>query len=168
MAAAAIPLAIAGGAISATGTAMAGRESSRAAAFEASQLRGQEAELDRQSQEYRIAGAQTEARRREELTSSLETIMAIRAGRGVGEVSPTASAIFESTLSDERRDVRTERLNYLSRSEQARLSARNAGLSAGLAKKRAKTSLLAGYLGAAGDLVSAASGIQQARTPRAS
>jgi hypothetical protein len=167
MAAAAIPLAIAGGAISAGGSIMAGREASRAANFEAAQLKGQEAELDRQSQEYQIAGAQTEARRREELTSSLETIMAIRAGRGVGEVSPTAAAIYDSTLSDERRDVRTERYNYLSKAEQARLSARNANLSAGLARKKAKTSLLAGYVGAVGAAASSAANIYDARTARA-
>jgi hypothetical protein len=166
MAAAAIPLAVVGGGLNAFGSVMAGREQSRAANFEASNLDTQAAELDRQSQEYQIAGAQTEARRREELTSSLETIMAIRAGRGVGEFSPTASAIYDSTLSDERRDVRTERYNYLSKAEQARLSARNANLSAGLARKKAKTSLLAGYVNAAGDIVGAGMNIQQARAPR--
>jgi hypothetical protein len=160
--------AVVGGGANAVGSFMAGREKSRAEAFEASNLDAQAAELDRQSQEYQIAGAQTEARRREELTSSLETIMAIRAGRGVGEVSPTAAVIYDSTLSDERRDVRTERYNYLSKAEQARLSARNANLSAGLARKKAKTSLLAGYVGAVGAAASSAANIYDARTARAS
>jgi hypothetical protein len=159
-------LAVAGGAISAGGSIMASREKSRAEAFEAGQLDSQAAELDRQSQEYKTAGAQTEARRREELTASMETIMALRAGRGVGEASPTAMAIYDSTLSDERRDVRTERYNYLSRAEQARLSARNANLSAGLARKKAKMSLLSGYVNAAGDIVGAGMNIAQARQPR--
>jgi hypothetical protein len=164
MAAAAIPLAVVGGGLNAFGSVMAGREQSRAANFEASNLDAQAAELDRQSQEYKTAGAQTEARRREELTSSLETIMAIRAGRGVGEVSPTAAAIYDSTLSDERRDVRTERYNYLSKAEQARLSARNARMSAGLARQKSKMSLLAGIVGAGADIATAGFNISQART----
>lgn len=157
-------MAVVGGGLNAAGTFLSAREQSRASAFEASQLDSQAAELDRQSQEYRIAGDQAEAKRRNELTSSLETIMAIRAGRGVGEASPTAMAIYDSTISDANSAVQTERYNYLSKAETARISANNARLSAGLARKRAKTSMLAGIIGAGADLATTGSSIYRART----
>lgn len=123
-----------GGGVSATGQIMAGREQSRAAMFEAQQK-------DREGEQLKIAAAQTEARRREGLTSSLETIMSIRAGRGVGEGSPTGMASLEEITSDESRDIRTERYNYLSRAEQTRLAS-------SMSRRKAKMSLLAGYMGA--------------------
>lgn len=134
----AIASAIAGGAMSATGNFMAGREKSMAANFEATQRSHQE-------QEYKIAAAQTEARRREHLTSSLETIASIRAGRGVGEGSPTALASYDEIIGDESRDIRVERLNYLSKAEQSTLASR-------MSHRQAKMSLISGYLSAGADL----------------
>ena len=145
----AIPLAIGGGILQAGSTIMAGREASRAAAFEAQQH-------DRERQELQIASAQTEARRREQLTSSLETILAIRAGRGVGEASPTATAAFEEIISDESRDIRVERLNYLSRAESSRLAGQ-------MSRRKAKTSLLASYLQAGADVASTGYQVHAAR-----
>jgi hypothetical protein len=145
-----LALAAAGGAAAAAGSAMEGRERSRAAAFESQQLA-------REEQETRTAAAQAEARRREELTSSLETIQAIRTGRNVGSASPTGLAILDQTIQDESRDIRTERFNYLSRAEQARLSSR-------MARRKSKSLLTAGYVGAAADLATTGSKIAGART----
>jgi hypothetical protein len=125
---------VSGTALSATSQIMRGRAEAQAAAFEAEQLKVQE-------QMTRTAAQQEEARRREELTANLETIQAIRAGRGVGEASPTAMAIFDSVTEDEERDIGIARFNYLQRADLARRSAELAG-------GRARTSLLSGYLGA--------------------
>jgi len=134
-----------GGGLSAAGKVMAGREQYRAAQFESQQK-------DREGEELRIAAAQTEARRREHLTSSLETIQAIRAGRGVGEGSPTGMASLEEITSDESRDIRTERYNYLSRIEQTRLAS-------DMSRRKAKMSLISGYIGAGADLADTGSRI---------
>ncbi len=138
----------AGGALNAAGTVMEGRERSRAAAFEAQQLSQQEKEHRIHEQEYRTAADQAEARRRENLTSSLETIAAIRAGRGVGQASPTAVAIYDSIIDDEERDARTERYNYLSKADRSRIAADQSRTAAGLARRRSKTSLIASYISA--------------------
>jgi hypothetical protein len=149
----AIGSAVIGGATSAVGSVMGGRERARAQAFESEEAR-------RRSDEFRIAGAQAETRRREQLTSSLETIMAIRAGRGVGEGSPTALASTGGIVEDESRDVRTERLNYLTRSEQQRLAS-------DMLRRQSRMSLLSGYFSALGDIAGTGFRIGTARLPNA-
>lgn len=141
----AVAAAVVGGGLAATGKIMAGREGARAAMFESQQK-------DREGEELKIAAAQVEARRREHLTSSLETIEAIRAGRGVGAGSPTAMASYDEIISDEMRDVRTERYNYLSRVEQTRLAS-------SMSRRKAKMSLIGGYVGAGADLATTGSKI---------
>jgi hypothetical protein len=131
-------MAIGGSIASATSSVMAGNERARAARFEAEQYRIQE-------QSARTAAIQDETQRREELTSSLEAIQAIRAGRGVGSSSPTASAIFDSLSSDSSDDILTSRSNYATRAD---LSRRAASLS----ERRARTSMMTGYLSAAESL----------------
>ena len=134
-ASAAAPYALAAStALSAGSQIMMGREQSKAAAFEAEQLRTQE-------QNYRTAAAQDEAARRTELTNNLETIEAIRAGRGVGSASPTGQVIEQNVTAAEERDIGIAKLNYLQRADLARRAAI-------LSEGRAKTSLLASYLGA--------------------
>lgn len=171
-------VAIAGAAMSASSKAMESRERARSAQYDALNRRNEATFLeadaegyDRQAKELKLASAQTEARRREALTSSLETIQAIRAGRGVGMGSPTGLAILSATSMDEDRDTRIEELNYLSKAEQARLAANRArfgskssSFSSHLAKKGAKTSLVAGYLDAGGSAASSISSISGART----
>ena len=127
-----IALAVGGTALEAGGRIMAGRERARAAEFEARQF-------ERREETLRTRAAQAEARRREELTSTLETIATIRAGRGVGETSPTDRAFLGDIISDESRDIRTERLNILTEADQARTSSL-------LSRRRARTSLLSGFL----------------------
>ena len=135
--------AAAGAGVQAYGSHMAGVETSRAAEFERQQL-------EIQAQTQHIAADQAEARRREELTSSLEHIQAIRASRGVGSNSPTGTAILTSAIDDEERAIATERFNHM----QAADIARRAALMAG---RKARTSLLAGDLTAASGLFSTAS-----------
>lgn len=135
----AIAATVAGGALSAVGSVMSGREQSRAAAFEKQQL-------DIQSKTALIAADQAEARRREELTSNLETIQAIRAGRGVGSNSPGGQAILTSVIDDQESDIATERFNYLQKSDISRRASEMAG-------RKARTSLLAGYIGAGADIL---------------
>lgn len=137
-----IGAAVAGSAVSAYGSVMAGRETARAAAFEQDQLRVQ-------GEMQKIAADQAEARRREELTSSLETIQAIRSGRGVGAYSPTGEAILTSAIEDQEHNIAIERLNALSSADLSRRAAEMAG-------RKARTSLLAGNLTAASTLLTGA------------
>jgi hypothetical protein len=153
----ALPLIMLAGsaALSAGGQIMAGNEKARAAEFEQQQLYGQQQQLKIQEENTRIQATQLEARRREELASSMETVQSIRAGRGVGQASPTGMAIFDSLVGNAERDIFTERFNVLSKADQSKRAAENAGLAAEMAGRKAKTSLLAGYLGAGETVLSA-------------
>jgi len=119
----------------------AGREQAAAARFEAAQLDERQRELRVNEEIQRTSADQSEARRLEELTSNLETIQAIRAGRGVGMSSPTGQAILASTAQDERRDIGIEKSNILNEADASRRAAWQAGQEAGLARRKAKYSL---------------------------
>lgn len=125
---------VAGTATKAYGSLMAGQERSAAARFEQDQL-------NIAAQQNRTAALQMEARRTEELTSQLETIQALRAGRNTGAFSPTGRAILSSISEDVERDIQIEKSNLL---QKADLSTR----AAVMAGRKAKTSLLAGQFGA--------------------
>jgi hypothetical protein len=127
-------MAIAGSALSATGSIMAGNERASAAEFEAGQYRTQE-------QQARTAAIQDETARRRELTTSMETIQALRAGRGVGASSPTGTAILDNMVGETEDDILTSRANYLTRADLSRRAGE-------LSDRRARTSMLQGYLGA--------------------
>ena len=133
-------LPLVGTALSAYGQHEAGVQASQAAAFEQQQL-------DLQSKQILTAAAQAEAQRRRDLTSSLETIEAIRAGRGVGMASPGAAELNENVITSGERDTQNERLNFLLKSDNARMAAVMAG-------KKAKYSLLAGNLAAGATVAS--------------
>ncbi|MCC6315352.1 MAG: hypothetical protein IT337_15215 [Thermomicrobiales bacterium] len=147
MAQAAVPVAIGatlvGTGISAYAARRKGQEEAAAAEFERQQLLIQE-------QMTRIAATQAETRRREDLVSSIETIQAIAAGRGVGLASPTLGAAIESARAGTERDIRIERLNYLTKAEQSAALAGQAG-------RKARYSLLAGDLSAASTIASGVS-----------
>jgi len=138
------PLAIAavvgGSGATAYGQIMQGREQSRAAQMEADQLRTQQ-------QQIAIASAQDETKRRNDLTASLETIQAIRAGRNVGSGSPTGLAILDSAIEDTSRTISAEKLNYATRSDQA-------GRAALLSDRKSYMSLLSGDLAAGSTILS--------------
>lgn len=169
MAELAIPALIASTALTATSQVMAGNERSAAASFEAQQQRqrsaelaGQQTQLNAEAENTRIAADQAEASRREGLVANIESIQSLRAGRGVGEATPTGMAILDSLVGNTERNIGTERFNYLSKADKYRMagetSARdseNALMAAGMSERKSKTSLLAGYLGAAGTVASA-------------
>lgn len=138
-----IAAAIGGTALSAAGSEVAGQEKARAAQFEAEQYKVQE-------EQARTAALQDEAKRRNELTSSIEAIQAIRAGRGVGPDSPTGRGIMDSFIGQAEDDILASRANYATRAD---LSSRAAVLSS----RKARTSLLAGDLSAGQSILSGVS-----------
>jgi hypothetical protein len=130
-----IPLLAAGASIggtvmSAQAQGLAAQEQSQAALWEQRQHEIAE-------QQNRTAALQAEARRTEEMNSSLETIQALRAGRNTGAYSATGRAMLTSTIEDVMRDNAIERANFLSRADQNRIAAELSG-------RKSKTSLLAG------------------------
>lgn len=129
-----LPALIIGTAASAGSQLMAAGEKSAAAEFEQQQYQ-------QQAQAAKTAALQDEAARRRDLTSSLQTIQAIRAGRGVGSGSPTAMAIYGDTISRAEDDIFTSKANYAAKADLAQRASFLSG-------RKASTSLLAGNLGA--------------------
>jgi hypothetical protein len=125
---------IAGTAASAGGQLMAAGQQSAAAEFESQQYA-------QAAQAQRTAAIQEEAQRRRDLTSNLETIQAIRAGRGVGAGSPTAMAIFDSGIGRSEDDIAASKANYAAKADLAQRASI-------LSERKSSTSLLAGDLGA--------------------
>lgn len=113
---------------------MAAGERSAAAEFEQQQYA-------QQAQAMRTASMQDEAARRRELTSNLETIQAIRAGRGVGSGSPTAMAIYDNAINLSEDDIAASKANFSAKADLAQRASYLSG-------RKASTSLLAGALGA--------------------
>lgn len=146
-----IPLLIGGTAVgtatSVYGQQMAGQEAKRSADFESAQLQ-------KQSQAYQTQAAQDEANRRTDLESSLGTIQAIRAGRGVGLDSPTGQAIMTSTTDRAERDIDASKSNILGR-------ASNAELAASETQRKGSASILAADIGS---LTTIASGVAKIGT----
>lgn len=142
MAELAVPALVIGTAASAGSQLMAGGERAAAADFESQQYA-------QQAQAAKTAAIQDETARRRDLTSNLETIQAIRAGRGVGSSSPTATAIYDNLTSKSEDDIASSKANYAAKAD---LASRASILS----ERKSSTSLLAGALGAAGTIGSAA------------
>jgi hypothetical protein len=127
---------------SAASQLIAGGERAAAAEFESQQYA-------QQAQAQRTASLQDEAQRRNDLNSNLESIAAIRAGRGVGAGSPTAMAIYNSGIANAEDDIQASKANYALKADLARRAAF-------LSERKASTSLLAGNLGAVSSIASAA------------
>jgi hypothetical protein len=140
MAALAIPALVIGTATSVAGTLSAAGQRSAAAEFESQQYA-------QQAQAAKTASLQDEAARRRDLNSNLETIQAIRAGRGVGSGSPTAMAIYDATITRSEDDIAASKANYAAKAD---LASRASILSS----KKASSSLLAGNLGAVSEVAS--------------
>jgi hypothetical protein len=138
----ALPALIIGAGTSAFGSLSAGGERAAAAQFESQQYA-------QQAQAAKTASMQDEAQRRRDLTSNLESIAAIRAGRGVGAGSPTAMSIYSSGIANSEEDIAAAKANYAAKAD---LASRASFLS----ERRASTSLLAGTLGAVSSVASGA------------
>jgi hypothetical protein len=115
---------------------------------EAAAARFQQDQLQIQADLTKTAAMQDEARRRTELTSALEHIAVMRAGRGLSVDSPTGRAITESTVERAEGDVATARLGYMTRADAERRAAIMEG-------QKAETSLLAGEMGASATIAGA-------------
>lgn len=112
---------------------LASKEQAEAYQFEQRQY-------ERRGQAIRTAAAQDETNRYDALQSNLETISAIRSGRGVDLDSPTGRAISDSVSSTALRDIRTSKSNYA-------LEAANSDLAAALAARKAAYTTYAGQMG---------------------
>jgi hypothetical protein len=138
----ALPALIIGAGTSAFSSLMAGGEKAAAAEFESQQYA-------QQAQAQRTAALQDETARRRDLASNLESIAAIRAGRGVGAGSPTAMAIYNSGIANSEDDIQASKANYAAKADLAQRASF-------LSQRREFTSLLAGNLGAISSIASAA------------
>lgn len=136
-----LPLFVIGTATQAVGTLMAAGEKKAAAEFEAKQYRIQE-------QQYRTAAARDEANRRADLNSQIGTIMAIRAGRGVGQGSPTGVAILEDLTQRSEGDIGTQKASLLSKADQARMAG-------DFSDRKARMAMVSGGISALGQLANA-------------
>lgn len=155
MAALALPLAIAGSVggtiMQAAGHGMAAKEQAASAEFERQQL------LIKQ-QQIQTAAAQDEARRRDSLTSAMETSMALRSERGVGSASPTGMALFNTAVSNSETDINTSRTNSAQGADLA-------GRQSIMAGRKAKSSLLAGDFAVGADIFGGVSKVSSLYLP---
>jgi hypothetical protein len=155
---------------------MAAQEQSKAYEFEAGQLDRQAGQYDLQAGQYdkqggqydlqakriRSAAAVDEAARRTDLESSLETIDAMRSGRGLSLDSPTGRAISRNVTATGERNIMTSKTNFLLdaeksgfqgeqsrfQGEQTRFQGEQSRAQAELSRLKARYSLLAGEAGA--------------------
>lgn len=111
-------------------TLMAAQEKANAEEFEGRQY-------DLQATRIRSAAAADEASRRTDLMSSLETIDAMRAGRGLSLNSPTGRAIASGVSQRAERNILQSRTNF-------QLNAAQSELQGELSRRKARYSLLAG------------------------
>jgi hypothetical protein len=116
--------------ISGAAQQMAAKEQSDALEFEARQQ-------ELQGKRIRSAAAADEAARRTDLESSLETIQAMRVGRGLDLDSPTGKAIMAGATDTAERNIMTSRGNYM-------ISAAQSDLQAELSRRKARYTLLTG------------------------
>ena len=139
----AIAAAVVGGATSAASSIISGNEKSAAAKFEQQQYA-------QQAYAATTAGIQDETQRRKQLTTQLESVMAMRAGRNVGAGSPTAMAIYDAGIDSSEDDIQASKANAVAKAD---LATRASYLS----ERKASTSLLQGYLGAASSVAGSVS-----------
>ncbi|MCG5240863.1 hypothetical protein ACIU1J_05460 [Azospirillum doebereinerae] len=132
---------------SAAATAVAAVVSAAAATYssvkqgeaQSAALKAQQQQQQQREQQLRTRALQDEAARREELVSNLSTVSAIRAGRGLSQISPTALVIRDDITDDAMDSMLTSRLNILNGAESERLGAIQSG-------NAASTALTTGYL----------------------
>ncbi|MGY0790096.1 hypothetical protein ACW7BJ_12025 [Azospirillum argentinense] len=130
----------------AASAAVSAYSSIRQGQAESAALKAQQQQQRQREEQLRTRALQDEAARREELASTLSTIEAIRAGRGLSQGSPTALVIRDDLTNDAMDDMRVSRLNILNGAESARQSAEQSG-------KAASNALTTGYLGAGKSLL---------------
>jgi len=143
-------LTVAGAFMNAKNQRMQGRAQQRALQYQAQQQR-------LQADYANIQEKQTEGQQRDSLTTSLEHIAVIQAGRGVGTASPTVGAINENIVDRAERDVATSRLGFEAKKAALRSGATLAEQEGELAVKAGDRAAIATMLGAGGQLFNLAS-----------
>lgn len=141
MAMAAIPLVMA-----AVSTAVSVYSSVKQGQAQSAALKAQQQQQQQKEQQLRTAAMQDEAARREELVANMNTLDAIRAGRGLSGTSPTALVIKDDATDTASDNMRVSRLNILNGADSARQQAEQAG-------SAASTALTTGYLNAGTSLL---------------
>lgn len=137
-----------GAAISAFSSIMSGRAQSRGLSNEAAQY-------DSQAKGVDLQALQSSERRREDLRASFAAITAQRAQRGLSLDTPSAIAVESEIRRQSVRDEGVEKLGFTNQAAGLRASAK--------AKRRGASSAnMAGYLSAAGTIMSAAGDIKGA------
>lgn len=135
-----------GQALAAVGTLASVAGAVGGARAQSAAYRAQAAEQDRAARLSMTRAKQEEAQRREELASTMGTIAAVRAGRGLSQTSPTGIAAANAIRSDAMSDLVTERENSIMQSDAMRRQA-------AMNRSMASSVRTAGYLNAAGSLL---------------
>lgn len=122
---------------------------------EVRQGQAQKAALQYQAQQQRaqaqytgIQELQDESGRRNALTTSLESIQALMAGRGVGLASPTNVAINTGIVDRGERDISSAKLGYEAKKSQLTTGAQLAEQQGAFAEEAGKTSAVGSLIGA--------------------
>jgi len=118
------------------------------AAAQATAQKYQAQQLEIQSEYDRIAAMQEESARRNKLTSSLEAVRAVQAGRGVGMDSPTVTAIEESAIDRGERDIASSKLTAQAKVSQEQTNAKLLEEQAGQTMEAGKFAAITTLLGA--------------------
>lgn len=133
-------------ALSAVSTAVGVYGSIQQGQAQSAALKAQQEQQKQHEDHLRTRAVQDEAARREELVANMNTMDAIRAGRGLSGTSPTALVIKGDVTSDAMDDMRVSRLNILNGAESARQQAEQYG-------SAASTALTTGWIGAGKSLL---------------
>lgn len=123
------------------------------------QGQAQKAALDYQAQQQRaqaqyteIQGLQDESGRRNALTTSLGSMQALMAGRGVGMASPTNVAIDTGVVDRGERDIASAKLGYQAKASQLTTGAQLSTQQGAFAEEAGKSAAVADILGAGAGL----------------
>lgn len=133
-------------ALSAVSTAVGVYGSIKQGEAQSAAMKAQQQQQQQHEQQLQTRAMQDEAARREELVANMNTMDAIRAGRGLSGTSPTALVIRNDATNTAMDDMRVSRLNILNGAESARQQAEQYG-------SAASTALTTGYLSAGKSLL---------------
>lgn len=104
-----------------------------------SQSRAEAAQYDANAKASLTAADQSESLRRQDLLSTLSSIDATRASRGLEVASPTGMAIRNNTTARADQAIGTENLNYRTQSQSYKTQA-------GISRSQGQSALIGGFL----------------------
>jgi hypothetical protein len=115
-----------------------------------SQARAEAAQYDQNAKAALTAADQSESLRRQDLISTLSSIDAVRASRGLDVASPTGQVVAQNRTTRAEQGIDTENLNYRTQSQAYKTKA-------GIARSEGSAALLGGFLKGGAKLFSAGS-----------